>query len=343
VKLRSHPVPDHPEGRKPSGERVEAKETSAAWQPPMLATRIDASGWFAQNRGSWVFERKLDGLRCIAVRNGERVELWSRNHNSFLARFSEIASALAALVPDRFTLDGELVAHDGHDFVSFGQLQQHSSDLPVVYCVFDLLHLLGHDTTQLELADRRALLARVVEVGPGLQLVDELGGEPAALLEAACRRGWEGLIGKREKAPYTSGRSGAWVKLKCFASQELVIGGWTEPKGTRPHLGALLVGYYEEGRLRYAGKVGTGFTIQMLATLARELEPLARSDAPFVEAVRERAAHWVEPRLVANFAFSEWTRDGRLRHPRFEGLRRDKDASTVVRERVLGERTEGWH
>jgi bifunctional non-homologous end joining protein LigD len=123
------------------------------------------------------------------------------------------------------------------------------------------------------------------------------------------------------------------VKLKCTAAQELVIGGWTEPRGSRAHLGALLVGYFEDGRLRYAGKVGTGFTNETLAMLARELTPLDRPDAPFVDPVREPAAHWVEPRLVANVAFTEWTRDGRLRHPRFEGLRTDKAAAAVIRER----------
>jgi bifunctional non-homologous end joining protein LigD len=299
----------------------------------MLATLVDAPSWLAEGRQGWVYERKLDGLRCVAVRDGGRVELWSRNHNSFLGRFPEVAAAVAALAPDSFVLDGELVAHDGSDFVGFGQLQQHQSQHRVVYGVFDLLHLLGEDTTSLAQGERRSLLSRVGADGPHLALVGELAGEPGELLAAACRDGWEGLVAKRVAAPYTPGRSASWVKLKCSASQELVIGGWTEPQGSRTHLGAVLVGYYEDGALRYAGKVGSGFTTGTLAHLAAELAPLARPDSPFAERVREPRVHWVEPRLVANVAFSEWTRDGRLRHPRFEGLRPDKDASSVVRER----------
>ena len=299
----------------------------------MLATLVDAPAWLAQERPGWVVERKLDGLRCIAVRNGDTVELWSRNHNSFLARFPEVAADLAAAAPERCTLDGELVAHDGHDFVGFGQLQQHGSALRVVYGVFDLLHLSGRDTTGLELSERKRLLAEAIADRSSLQLVHELPGDPTDLLDAACRKGWEGLVAKRGTSPYTAGRAADWVKLKCSASQELVIGGWTEPRGSRVHLGALLVGYYEDGRLRYAGKVGTGFTTETLAGLARDLAPLERPEPPFVDRVREPAAHWVDPRLVANIAFTEWTRDGRLRHPRFEGLRPDKAASSVVRER----------
>ena len=299
----------------------------------MLATLVDAPSWLAEGREGWVYERKLDGLRCVAVRNGATVELWSRNHNSFLERFPEVAATVAALAPDSFVLDGELVAHDGSDFVGFGQLQQHQSQYRVVYGVFDLLHLLGEDTMSLGQAERRRLLSRVVADGRHLALVEELPGEPGELLTAACRDGWEGLVAKRAAAPYTAGRSGSWVKLKCSASQELVIGGWTEPQGSRTHIGAVLVGYYEDGALRYAGKVGSGFTTGTLADLAAQLAPLARPDSPFAERVREPRVHWVAPRLVANVAFSEWTRDGRLRHPRFEGLRPDKDASAVVRER----------
>lgn len=299
----------------------------------MLATLVDPTAWLAREREGWVFERKLDGLRCVAVRNGPTVELWSRNHNSFSARFPGVGAEVAGLGVDRFTLDGELVAHDGHDFVGFGRLQQHEGNLPVVYCVFDVLHLLGRDTTGLALTDRKRLLSQLVGEGVHVRPVGELAGPPGDLLAAACAQGWEGLIAKRADAPYTEGRSGAWCKLKCSASQELVIGGWTEPRGSRAHFGALLVGYHEHGGLRYAGKVGTGFTADVLADLAGRLARLERDTPPFSERVREPRAHWVEPRLVANIGFSEWTRDGRLRHPRFEGLRPDKDAAAVVRER----------
>lgn len=309
-----------------------ASADGPSWRQPMLATLVDPAGWLTGDRSAWVVERKLDGLRCLAVRAGDDVELWSRNHNSFLSRFPEVAAALRAWAVDDVVLDGELVAHDGTDFVGFGALQQHGSALRVVIGVFDVLHLAGEDTTDLPLPGRKELLARVVEPGPHVQLVPELDGDPRQLLEGACRDGWEGLVAKRRASRYVAGRSPEWVKLKCTASQELVIGGWTEPRGARAHLGALLVGYVEDGLLRYAGKVGTGFTTATLATLAAELAPLERPDPPFVDRVREPTAHWVEPRLVAEVAFTEWTRDGRLRHPRFSGLRTDKDASAVVRE-----------
>jgi bifunctional non-homologous end joining protein LigD len=298
----------------------------------MLATLVEAGAWLERDRTGWIFERKLDGLRCIAVRDGQAVQLWSRNHNSFLDRFPEVAVALRSLSPPRFSLDGELVAHDGRDFVGFGQLQQHGSRLRTVFCVFDVLELDGRDTTSLPLRERKKLLSELMADSATLQLVSELTGSPDGLLSRACESGWEGLIAKRADGAYVSGRSSDWVKLKCSASQELVIGGWTEPRGARTHLGALLVGYYEEGQLRYAGKVGTGFTGPTLAVLAGQLAPLERAESPFVDKIRQPGTHWVEPRLVANIGFSEWTRDGRLRHPRFEGLRPDKAASEVARE-----------
>jgi len=172
----------------------------------------------------------------------------------------------------------------------------------------------------------------VLEETPVLRRVDTLTGDPAQLLARACELGWEGVIAKRAGAPYRSGRSHDWLKLKCTASQELVIVGWTDPHGARTHLGALLVGYYEGDRLRYAGKVGTGFDTATLADLHRRMLALTRDTSPFIDRVRERGAHWVEPELVANVAFTEWTDDAKLRHPRFEGLRPDKDPRTVVRE-----------
>jgi bifunctional non-homologous end joining protein LigD len=305
----------------------------APWLAPMLATLVEPPSWLRPGRSGWIFERKLDGLRCVAVRNGGRVDLWSRNHKSFNARFPDVAAALAALAADNFTLDGELVAFDGHDFLGFGALQEHGSRLVVVYCVFDVLHLLGRDTRGLPLGDRKRLLGEVVDRGAYLRPVEALPGDPGTLLQSACAKRWEGLVAKRADGLYTGGRSGDWCKLKCTASQELVIGGWTEPHGARSGFGALLVGYYEGEQLRFAGKVGTGFSVATITSLSSELRRLGRAESPFADAVTERRVHWVEPALVANLAFSEWTRDGRLRHPRFEGLRSDKDPKAVVRER----------
>jgi len=280
----------------------------------------------------WVYERKLDGLRCIAVRSGDQVELWSRSRQSFTRRFGGIASAVGRLPVDDVVLDGEIVALEAGR-TSFALLQRPGSTATPLLYAFDVLHLDGTDVRDRPLLERKKLLAAVVKGRSSLRRVDHVKGDPEELLRQACADGWEGLIAKRAEAPYRSGRSSDWLKLKCSASQELVIGGFTEPRGARTHFGALLVGYYDSEGLRYAGKVGTGFDSVILADLHRRMAARERPTSPFVDRVRERGAHWVEPELVANFAFTEWTADGKLRHPRYEGLRPDKDPRTVTRER----------
>jgi bifunctional non-homologous end joining protein LigD len=281
---------------------------------------------------AWIFERKLDGIRCIAIKGERRVRLRSRNDLSLNARFPEVVEALESDPAAEFVLDGEVVAFDGAQ-TSFARLQQRGErPAAVFYYVFDILHLAGEDTTGLPLRERKALLRRTLAFHGPVRLTPHRNGDGEALFRDACRKGWEGLIAKRADSRYVHGRSRDWLKFKCSAEQELVIGGYTAPKGSRTDLGALLLGYYERGRLRYAGKVGTGFTRATLADLARRLTPLRRDASPFSDAVRERGATWVEPRLVAQIGFSEWTRDGRLRHPRFLGLREDKAAEEVVRE-----------
>jgi DNA ligase D-like protein (predicted ligase) len=300
----------------------------------MLATLVKpASHYGAARPGDWQYERKLDGLRCLAVRNGDRVELLSRNRLSFNARFPDVAAALAGLPVKNLVVDGEIVAFDG-DQTSFSLLQSSPHPQGLTYCLFDLLHLNGRDTTGLVLTERQALLATTLAHGHRpLTLVKPLEGEPAELLERACSSRWEGLVAKRVDSPYRSGRSPDWQKLKCTASQELVIGGWTEPTRSRVAFGALLVGYYDDGaRLRYAGKVGTGFTNRLLRQLHEELLAREVPKSPFFDSVREKTAHWVRPDLVGEVAFTEWTGDGRLRHPSFQGLRPDKPATDVRRE-----------
>ncbi len=300
----------------------------------MLATLVKPAVHFQTRRpGEWQYERKFDGLRCLAVRNGDQVDLLSRNRLSFNARFPDVAAALANLPPRHFVVDGEIVAFDG-DQTSFALLQSSPHPQGLTYCVFDLLYLDGHDTTGLPLTERQKFLAGTLASGHRpLSLVKPLAGEPDMLLDAACSAGWEGLVAKRINSAYHSGRSPDWEKLKCTASQELVIGGWTEPNRSRVGLGALLVGYYDdEQRLRYAGKVGTGFSNQLLQQLHEELLARELPDSPFFDPVRERRAHWARPDLVGEVAFTEWTDDGRLRHPSFQGLRPDKAAAEVHRE-----------
>lgn len=302
------------------------------WLPPMLAQRHLEDAGFARLQDGWEFERKLDGLRCIAVRSGGDVGLWSRNGLSWSGRFASIATALRALPAGDFVLDGEIVARDDGGRDSFAALQSGQGGAPT-YAVFDLLHLLGRDTVDLPLPDRRRLLAMTLEQADRqVELVEPLVGDPQSLLDQACREGWEGLVAKRSSAPYRGGRSPHWLKLKCVASQELVIGGWSDPGGARIGLGALLVGFYHHGQLRYAGRVGTGFTQKVLTDLHRKLSALETPRSPFVDLDRCKGCHWVRPELVAQVGFSEWTSGGKLRHPRYLGLREDKAATEVVRE-----------
>jgi DNA ligase D-like protein (predicted ligase) len=276
----------------------------------------------------WVFERKLDGIRCLAVKEGGRTRLYSRNELSLDGRYPALAAALDADPADGFVVDGEAVAFvGGRDRFGGGEGAE------LFLYVFDVLFAGGRDVRSLALEDRRAVLEDLLELRDPLRLTEQATGDGEALLARACEEGWEGLIAKRLGTPYVSTRSRDWLKLKCTRAQELVIGGFTAPRGSRTDLGALLVGHFEGDRLRYAGKVGTGFTRATLLDLSQRLAPLVRATSPFApEKAIPRAATWVEPQLVAQIAFMEWTGDGRLRHPSFLGLRFDKAAREVVRE-----------
>ena len=282
---------------------------------------------------AWIFERKLDGIRCIAIRSGKRVRLLSRNDLSLNARYPELVTALEAEACDRFAIDGEVVAFDGAQ-TSFARLaaRGHHS-VPVFLYTFDILWLDGQDVRDLPLRTRKRLLRGALAFRDGVRLTPYRNEAGEALFAEACRKGWEGVIAKRAASPYRATRSKDWLKFKCEHGQELVIGGFTAPKGSRTDLGALLVGYFEGGELRYAGKVGTGFKHRTLKELAGQLAPLARDSSPFApEKGIPRDASWVEPELVAQIGFMEWTGDGRLRHPSFLGLRIDKAAPEVTRE-----------
>ena len=288
----------------------------------------------------WVFERKLDGERCGAWRRSGQVALLSRSGQRLDDTYPELVDALAVAGPD-LLVDGEIVAFD-HGQTSFSRLQQRigihdaqrarRSPVAVYYYLFDLLEFDGRDVRPLPLLERKALLRRAIEFRGHLRYTPYRRAEGETAFRHACQRGWEGVIGKRADSRYTATRSRDWLKLKCAHGQEFVIGGWTAPRGSRQHLGALLVGYYDGHRLRYAGKVGTGFDRRTLERLAGELARRERASSPFDEGGAPRDAHWVEPELVAEVGFAEWTRDGKLRQPRYQGLRDDKPAREVVRE-----------
>jgi bifunctional non-homologous end joining protein LigD len=307
--------------------------------PLMLATLTDRRD-FGED---WLLERKLDGERCVARKVGSEVRLESRTGKDLTSTYPEVRSALAAQHSRDFLLDGEVVAYDG-DQTSFTRLQQRlgvttpspeqvAKD-PVVYCIFDLLQVDGEDLTERPFTERRARLTRTIRSNPVLQHTEAWSGDSERRFAAACRSGWEGLIAKRADGPYVAGRSKDWLKLKCVWEQEFVIGGYTDPGGSRTDFGALLVGYYEDGSLRYAGKVGTGYTQATLHDLGIRLRNLETAEPAFVD-VRPipRGAHWTRPELVAQIGFAEWTSDARLRQPRFLGLRDDKRPAEVVRER----------
>jgi DNA ligase D-like protein (predicted ligase) len=304
---------------------------------PMLATLSDQRDF----PGEWLFERKLDGVRALAVRESGRTVLLSRTGNRLNDTYPEIVDALAAQSCTDFTVDGEIVAFS-HGRTDFARLQQRmgltrprdveASGVAVTYYLFDLLRLEGADTTRLPLRARKSLLRRALTYRAPLRMSTHRNEGGAELLADACARGWEGLIAKRAKSLYQPRRSTDWLKLKCSRGQEFVVGGFTEPGGSRTGFGALLLGYYEGDRLRYAGKVGTGFDRRTLLALREHLDELRVSASPFSDRVREAGPRWVEPTLVAQIAFTEWTRDGMLRHPRFLGLRDDKAARDIVRE-----------
>jgi DNA ligase D-like protein (predicted ligase) len=307
--------------------------------PLMLATLTDRRDF----GDDWLLERKLDGERCVARKDGDTVRLESRTGKDLTGTYPEVSAAISAQRARRVLIDGEVVAFDGEQ-TSFSRLQQRlgvsrpSPELvtayPVVYCVFDLVEIDDEDLASRPLVERRSRLARALRPGAAVQLTDAWRGDSERRFAEACRSGWEGLIAKRADAPYTTGRSKDWLKLKCAWEQELVIGGYTDPAGSRTDFGALLVGYHEDGRLRYAGKVGTGYSAATLRDLGARLRELEAPESPFVDARPiPRGTHWIRPELVAQIGFAEWTNDGRLRQPRFLGLRDDKRPADVVRER----------
>ena len=282
----------------------------------------------------WIFERKLDGIRCLAVRTGADTRMLSRNDLDLGGRYPEIRQALAAQDHDRFAVDGEIVAFEGSQ-TSFARLAQRGRrPVAVFFYVFDLLWVDGDDIRALDLRSRKRLLRTALAFRDPLRLTSHRNRDGEAMFTDACRKGWEGVIAKRADSPYRESRSRDWLKFKCEAGQELVIGGYTDPHGQRSDFGALLVGHFRDGRLQYAGKVGTGFDQATLTSLGRRLRELGQERSPFADpsSIRERGVNWVAPELVAQVGFTEWTRAGRLRHPRFQGLRDDKPATEVVRE-----------
>jgi len=310
--------------------------SSPSFRPVMLATLVDEP----VEGDDWIFERKLDGIRLLIVRDHSSLHLYTRNEIDHTDRYPELHDALIDQPCDRYVVDGEVVAFDG-DRTSFARLQGRSglsdpekieaTGIAVKLYLFDLVHLDGEDRDEVALRDRKTLLRDAFDFDDPVRFCSHRNADGPAFLEQACRDGWEGLIAKRADSEYRSGRSRDWLKLKCTARQEFVIGGFTDPTGSRSRFGALLLGHHRDGELVFAGRVGTGFDEQTLEELGDELERRERSDSPFVDAPDDDV-HWVRPDLVCEVGFTEWTDDGKLRHPRYLGLREDKAAEDVVRE-----------
>jgi bifunctional non-homologous end joining protein LigD len=322
-----------------AGARLRLAELAGAVRGLLPRTQPLALGTVVEvppDGDEWLHEIKHDGYRIVArIEEGE-VRLVSRNAKDWTKEFPQVARAVGRLPAGTALLDGEVAAVLPSGATSFQALQKRAEGgAPLVYFVFDLLHLDGWDLRGARLEDRKEVLRRLLESAPpALRYSDHVRGQGPDFFERAREAGLEGVVSKRADAAYRSGRGGDWLKAKCRLSQEMVIGGWTLPSDGRPSIGALHVGFYEDGQLVYAGKVGSGFSDRQLEDLLHRLEARKRDTSPFasVPAEMKRGARWVEPDLVAQVEFLHWTDEGRMRQPVFLGLREDRDARHVVRE-----------
>ena len=290
---------------------------------PMLAALVDQPF----SKEGWVFEEKYDGVRMLAYKEGPKVSLISRNGIDRSNRYPTIASEIVKVTTKTLLLDGEIVVFDSERVSRFQLLQQSRGQ--VKYAVFDCLYKNGKDLRREPLAIRRKALEKAVKPGPVVSVAKRLADDGVKAFEMATRLGLEGVIGKDSAASYTEGRSAAWLKVKINHQEEFVIGGFTAPAGSRHHFGALLLGAFRGRELRYVGKVGTGFNEQSLGSLHKRMKTLTRTSSPFSSQISEKGATFISPKLVAQIAFTERTKEGKLRHPVYLGLRDDKSVREV--------------
>src|SRR5918992_3224377 len=322
-----------------SDRRLLRRRAMPAFTPLMLATLAK----HAFSDPAWVFEPKLDGQRSLVWRRRSAVRLITRNEKDRTSHYPDLVAAVRREDAAPLIADGEIVAFR-RDVTSFAHLQRRMqnarpspalvSAVPVTFYLFELIWFDGYDLSALPLLARKSVLRRAIDFEDPIRYSEHLDEEGELAFRAACEKGWEGLIAKRASAPYAHARSKDWLKFKCVNEQEFVVLGWTDPHGARSGLGALLVGYHEDGELRFGGKVGTGFDERELAMLTGRLRLLEQSSPPVTDTkgLTMKGVHWVQPQLVAQIGFSEWTPDGKLRHPRYVGLRDDKRPEQVVRE-----------
>lgn len=315
------------------------KTVQPACVAPMLATLTKT--YFSDKE--WVYEHKFDGERCLAFKKNGKVRLLSRNKHSMNAIYPELVAALEQQKADNFIIDGEIISQNKKGVSDFQLLQgrmnrrlqsdEKQAQVAISYCIFDLMYVDGYDVRNLPLLERKKLLKNLLVYNHILSYSEHTLEKGIELFKTACKLKWEGVIAKRADSAYVGARSRNWLKFKCIMQQELVIGGYTQPQGSRSYFGALLVGYYARGKLMYAGKVGTGYSAAVLKMLGTKLKKLATNTCPFADYDGPAVGvQWVKPEVVAEFQFAQWTAAGRLRVGRYKGLRDDKNAQDVVKE-----------
>ncbi|MAN59950.1 MAG: ATP-dependent DNA ligase [Flavobacteriaceae bacterium] len=294
---------------------------------------------------TWIYERKLDGVRCLVTVKEGASTLWSRNEMELSPSYPELVEAIDAQQLPNLIADAEIVAFEGK-VTSFSKLQNRmqikdpvkarAPGVAVYIYFFDLIHLDGYNLRQLPLLQRKKVLKKVFAWNDPLRYTSHRRKNGTVYHTEACKKGWEGIIAKNGDSTYVHSRSKKWLKFKCAKGQELVIGGFTEPQGDREGFGALLVGFYEAGNLKYAGKVGTGYYKEFLRKYRREFDRIERKKSPFhdFDNTNDGKNHWVTPKHVGEFAFTEWTKNNKLRHPSFIGMRYDKEATEVTKEQL---------
>jgi len=333
-----------------TGRPVKMPRTRNTAARPKFVTPMLAKPVATLPAGEWQLELKFDGYRALILKRGDEIRLLSRNEKDLGAKFPEILNAARKLNPAETIIDGEIVAVDAKGRSSFQLLQQYAlgeTRPALLYYAFDLLELDGEDFKSKPLEARKAALERSLPKQSLIRFSASLDTDVKTLLAQVRKLGLEGLIGKRAKSRYEPGqRSGNWIKLKVIREQEFVIGGYTDPEGARTHFGSLLLGVYQNHKLHFVGKVGTGFGEKLLVSLKRQMDREAQAECPFVNLPEKKEGrygqgvtraqmkrcHWVKPRLVGQVKFFEWTQDGKLRQPAFLGLRDDKSPREVVRE-----------
>lgn len=314
------------------------KKTMPSFEEPMLATLT--KNYFSDK--DWIFERKFDGERCFIYKNHEKVFLKSRNNKKLDASYPELIEAAKKFTVDQIILDGEVVTFAGK-LTSFAGLQPRlglksptkalATGVRIFIYVFDILYLDGYELLQLPLLTRKSILKKCVTFKGPIRYTVHKNTYGKEYFKKVCPLGWEGIMAKRSASPYVHVRSRDWLKFKCIQDQELVIGGYTAPQRSRVGFGSLLLGYYKDGKLIYAGKVGTGFSDSFLKKFSKELKKIETTKNYFSsKAVQGKDVHFVKPKYVAAIGFENWTKDNKLRQPRFQGLRYDKNAKDVVKE-----------